>query len=258
MVPVTADADTRVRLADFCSLLGREIGATVLPHLAPSPSALASAVHAGRVHIAWLSPALLATSPLVADAIPLASSVREGVAAYHSVLFVGAESPARAPADLRGARAAWVAPTSAGGYLFARIALARHGLDPATLFASEQFYDSHARVAEAVASGEADVGATFATFRDDDPTAPITTAGFKLDAPVRIIAVAGPIPADVIATTPGLSAPVRASVTHALHKLSGTPAGQAALHALFSVEGFQPFSATALSELRALLQAVRA
>lgn len=254
MVPVAEDTNTRLRLADFCSLLGHEVGATVLPHVAPSPSALASAVHAGRVHVAWLSPTLLASSPLVAGAVPLVSSVREGVASYHSVLFVRASSRMQCPADLQGARIAWVAPTSAGGYVFPRISLTRHGLDLSTLFASEKFYDSHSRVAEAVANGEADVGATFATFRNADPTEPLTSAGFPLASPVRIIDVAGPIPADVIAASPGVSAAVRASLAHALMALLHAPEGRAVIQSLFSVEAFQPFSPDALTELRALLR----
>ncbi len=257
MVPVASDDATRVRLADFCGLLGKLIGAIVLPHRAPSPLALASAVHAGRVHIAWLSPTLLASSPLVAEAVPVAASVREGVASYHSVLFVAAASTIVSPRDLRGSRVAWVAPTSAGGYVFPRIALARAGYEPSTIFASERFYDSHARVADAVLSGDADVGATFATFRDGDPNQPMVNAGFPLDGRLRVIDHAGPIPSDVIATTPDLAATLRAALVHALHDLSLTDTGRNALQSLFSVQGFQPFASTALGELRALLAAGR-
>jgi phosphonate transport system substrate-binding protein len=257
LVPVTDDARIRLHLGDFCALLGGLVGGVIVPHRAPSPLALASAMQAGRVQIAWLSPTLMMTSSELASVIPLASSVREGVTAYHGALFVAEGSPIRSIHQIAGTRAAWVAPTSAGGYLFPRASLRRRGLDPRTLFSSETFYDTHGRVAEAVFHGKADVGATFAVYEGGDPTRRLATAGFLNAVPGRtgrVLDVAGPIPADIIAGVPGVPIWVRSALTVALQRVGESPAAREALKALFGVERFAPFSASSLRALRTLVE----
>lgn len=252
MVPVSEDARTRVHLGDFCALLGKGLDAVIVPHRAPSPLALASAMQTGRVHIAWLSPTLLITSGGPAGVLPLVSSVRQGVTVYHAVLFVATGSRVQRIEDLSRARAAWVAPTSASGYLFSRLALARRGLDLATLFDVETFYDTHGRAAAAVLDGRADVGATFAVYEGGDPTRSLVRAGFSDVIPgltARIIDVAGPIPADMIVTVPGVPLPVRSALTVALRRIGDDPTAREPLRALFGVDSFRPFSSASLRSL---------
>lgn len=256
MVPSSDDARTRLTLGDFCDMLGRSLQTTVVPHRAPSPGALASAIQAGRVQLAWLSPTLMSTSEQLSSVIPLVSSVREGVTAYHAALFVSEASPVRSVDQLSGARAAWVAPTSASGYLFSRVALLRRGLDPRRLFGRETFYDAHGAVARAVLERRADVGATFAVYERADPHRRLVRAGFLGVVPgrlARVIDVTGPIPSDVIVatrSTPGLA---RSAISIALRRIGDDPAALPALQVLFGVEGFQPFSAASLPALRALV-----
>ncbi len=252
MVPVSEDERARVHLNDFCAMLGKSLDTVIVPHRAPSPLSLASAMQAGRVQLAWISPTLLVTTPGLSGLMPLVSSVREGVTAYHAALFVSGASPAQRVEDLRGARAAWVAPTSASGYLFSRIALGRRGIDPAALFATETFYDAHGRVAAAVLEGRADVGATFAVFEGGDPTRPLVRAGFLGASPgrsARIIDVAGPIPADMIVAVPSVPISARSALTVALQRLGDDPQAQAPIRALFGVDSFRAFAAASLRAL---------
>lgn len=210
-VPHTDDEQTRTRLIELCEWLSARVGTRVRPHRAPSPGALASAFGAGRIDVAWVSPSLLLTSPALENARPLVSSIRQGLAGYHAALFVEKSSRWRSPSDLRGARAAWVAESSASGYIVPRLSLAAHGLDPRELFASERFYDSHGNVTRAVLGGTADVGATFAVFERGDPMAKLVGAGF-LEVPgaeARILHVSGPIPSDPIIIAPHLATPHR-------------------------------------------------
>lgn len=256
LVPVSADATTRTHLADFCSALGDQLGAVILPHRAPSPLALASAFHAGRVHFAWFSPTLLATSPAISSAVPLVSSVREGVASYHAVLFVPAESRIQSVHDLAGTHAAWVAESSAAGYLFPRLALERRGLDPQSLFASERFYQSYDATARAVLDGAADVGAAFAVYEHGDPKLPLLRAGFDKAADgraVRVIDVSGPIPADVIVASRAVPSELRASAAIALARLSNDPASERFVKPLFGVDGFEHCGQGVLHSLRNLV-----
>ncbi len=198
--------------------MSSRLGTIVRAHRAPSPEALASAYGAGRVDIAWVSPALLITAPQLESAKPIVCCIRQGMASYHSVLYVEQAAPFRSPSNLHGARAAWVSPTSAAGYIVPRLSLAGHGFDPRSIFAAETFYDSHGNAARAVHAGEADVGATFAVFDGGDPTAPLVRAGFnEVDGGkwARILYVAGPIPSDPIVVGPRVDARQRIAVIDA-------------------------------------------
>lgn len=172
------------------------------------PEALAHAFEDGEVDVVWTSPILALTHRSMAGGIPMASAVRQGAAHYHSVLFTSADSELRSASQLQDTSVAWVAPTSAGGYVFPRVALASQGLDPQTLFKTEIFCFSHGGVVDAVVSGQAEVGATFAVFEDGDATKPLLRAGFQdaeHDVAVRILVVSNPIPSDLwLATRPAL------------------------------------------------------
>src|SRR5688500_6961225 len=202
MVPQHDDPHTRVALNDLCRLLTRAVGGEVVPHRAPSPEALASAVKGGRVQVAWVSPTLLLLSRHLEDAVPLLCSVREGVRSYHSILFTRADSPIRSVEQLRNARAAWVSKTSASGYIVPRAALARRGIPLSVAFADDAFVGSHAAVARAVISRQADVGGTYAVFERGEPGGRLVKAGFLDGAgsppSVHILDISGPVPSDFV------------------------------------------------------------
>jgi phosphate/phosphite/phosphonate ABC transporter binding protein len=251
-VPHTDDDLTRARLVELCGWLSDRIGVFVRPHRAPSPEALASAFSTGRVDIAWVSPALFILHPGLAAAKPLVCSVRQKMAIYHSVLFVNQTSRYKSPSDLQGARAAWVAPSSAAGYIMPRLALASHGLDPRTLFASETMFDSHGNVARAVFSGQADVGGTYAVFTEADPTQRLVRAGFD-EVPqgrARILYAAGPIPSDPIVVGPKVSTIRRVEIMSAFADLRPNHAVIGAIMHVLGAESFEPVRPHAFDALQ--------
>jgi phosphonate transport system substrate-binding protein len=260
LVPTRHDLGTRALLNDLCERLSAETGLSVSPHCAPSPSALASAIQAGRVHVAWSSPMLLVLARELDSVVPLLATVREGSAAFHAVLFAGDASPVRALEDLRGSRVAWVAPTSAAGYVVPRAGLAQRGLDPSTLFAEERFYDAHGEVARAVLEGRADVGATFAIFEGGDASHAIVQAGYLETfgaARARIVDVFGPVPADMIVAAKTVSFHVRARITSAFSRLAADTRDGSPIRALLGAEGFAPLGSSAIHDLYDLARAAR-
>lgn len=206
LVPVQDDAETEDRLIEIGVALGTLAGLPCRTIPMASPAALAQAYATGDVNLLWSSPSLALVAPELRAAVPIVSSVRQGRAHYHGVLFVRADSPIKSPLQLRGTRAAWVAATSAGGYIFPRVALAGHGIDPDGLFASERFLGAHGVVADAVHDGEADVGATFAVFEGGDASRAMLRSGY-LDAghaDMRVLLATPPIPADLFLASPSL------------------------------------------------------
>ena len=70
---------------------------------------LANALRSGRVHVAWTGALLLLMSEQMSGIVPILTSVREGVALYHSAIFVSGRSPIRTVEQLQGKSIAWVA-----------------------------------------------------------------------------------------------------------------------------------------------------
>jgi len=198
LVPVHDDEATHDALNELTTALSRHLG-PCHPVCCETPRELAERFEAGELQLVWSSPTLALTA--LGDSVPLVASVRQGVAYYHGVLFVLRDSEIRGPMDARGQHMAWVAQTSAAGYLFARVALASLGLELDDFFGEESFLGSHGAVADAVLGGEADIGATFAVFEAGDATQPLLRAGFsdhdKADE-ARILFSTPPIPSDLV------------------------------------------------------------
>ena len=255
--------DERVKAAlnVFCGALGQRLGFPIKRHRATSPTALAIALQKQTIQAAWVSPTLLVSSPHLAEAVPLVCSQRAGVSFYHAALFVPASSKITSVMELQNTRAAWVAPSSAAGYIIPRLSLARRGLSLNTLFWSESFHESHLGVCRAVARGQAEVGATYAVFTNGDPNAALLRAGF-LECPetvkARVIDTSGPVPSDMVVVSPSVPVAQRTLISSALRALSEDTQAKAAMQAIFGTSDFAPFSPAAHKELRALLQTAKA
>lgn len=251
-VPDIRDPETESQLARICQALATRVSLPVAPYLAASPAELAAAFGVGDVTVLWASPTLLLTAKELSRAVPLVCSVRQGLTAYHGCVYVPQDSPVRSPVELRGVRAAWVAPTSAAGFIFPRLTLAGYGLEPHVLFASESFYGSHGKAADAVLSGQADVGAGYAVFENGNPTARLVRAPFlgHAQGTARILLTTNPIPSDLIVAAHSLSTSVRNELAHALQALERDDVTARALDHVLGVEGFRPHSPALLAALR--------
>jgi phosphate/phosphite/phosphonate ABC transporter binding protein len=260
-VPHLDDDRTRAGIADVAEWLGNELGTPVIPRLVSSPAELAGALASGGADFAWMSPTLFLTVPGLSRTIPLVCAVRQGVAFYHSVLFTRQSAPYRSPTELAGARAAWVAPTSAAGYIFPRLALASYGLDPRALFSSETFFDSHGAVVLAVLEERADVGATYAMFEGGNASRPLVSAGFTDAIPgaaLRVLYAAGPISADAIVAAPNVPPAAQAAIVDAFLRARDAAAIRPALRHVFQADTFQRLGANAFEDLRAQIDDGRA
>lgn len=259
LVPSRRDIDTDDALERCRRGLEQSLGESCRVRRFASPEHLATAFEAGEVDFVWSSPSLALLSPSLRHGVPIANAVRQGATAYHGVLFVARASTFPSAFALRGARAAWVAPSSASGYLFARIALASQGVDLDGFFAEQRFLGSHGAVAEAVASGDADVGATFAIFEGADATKTLLRSGFLDDPtlpPMRVLLASAPIPADLWIASPALHASFGARLQQALSELCAHEPG--AVMRVFGAEAYAPCERRGLDDLRRQLEDARA
>src|SRR5678815_99894 len=223
--PIAAGADRAKIRAHAESALARAAGSHAILVVTESYKDLEDKLETGEVDLAWLPPALCVRA-IERGATLLLGCVRASAKTYRAAIFVRADSPRRQPADLAGARAAWVDPDSCSGYLFPRIALIEdHGLDPAKLFSEEKMLGSHAAVIAAVAKKQADCGATFTSGVPDD---------------MRWLVTSAPIPSDAVCASAKMDRTRRDALSTALAELHRWTDGALMLRDLFDVARLEP------------------
>jgi ABC-type phosphate/phosphonate transport system substrate-binding protein len=143
------------------------------------------------------------------------------------------------PKDLKNARAAWVDPWSAAGFIIPRLWLLSNGIDPRTLFRAESFKWSHKAAVQAVVDGAADVAGTYASL---DAGGAMTSGGWSTipEAKVRVLQKLGAVPPDLIAHADTLSTSAVEAITRALVDVKEDQALALACQELFQATEFAP------------------
>jgi phosphonate transport system substrate-binding protein len=212
----------------------------------PTYAALFEVLDSGAADAGWTPPLVALDLARCGTATPVLALSRGRTPRYHAVLLARGDGPVRGLADLAGRSVGWVAPESASGYVVPRLHLAALGLDLAGFFARETFFGSHARSCDALAAGEVDAIATYAHV--DENIGRI--AAPPIGAPTRMLAAAGPIPADVIVVRESLSPARKHALTTALAAMSD--AERASLVPLIQARRFVRVGGEHLDPLRTL------
>ncbi len=241
---------TRSRMAELASRLTEladvEVGITPLPTYNDLTQRLAR----GELDLAWLSPVPVISLAQNGRAVPIVSLHRDRLVHYRCAIIVPATKPIANLAALRGLRAAWVDQHSAAGYILPRIELAAHGMGQGDLGA-ERFLGSHDAVVRAVASGQADFGATYARIaRNGEVTGPWTpTPG--LAASITVVTTFGEIPPDAIVVRPDLDVSLRGGLAQAFVRLTETDADRSLVADALGADAFRLFEPTMYDAFRA-------
>lgn len=198
---------------------------------------LATALATKQVDLAWLPPlAFVHAVQQDPEVLALSKAMRHSALTYRAVLFVKAEAPFKTVADLKGRTIAYVAKSSASGYLFARELVRREGLDPGRLFATERFEGDHPAVCRAVKAGVADVGATYAA--EADARSPQVNACGTDAAQFRVLSSTGNVPNEVIAARSDFPPERVPDVLAAFAHMGSSEDGKRALTEAFDVDGW--------------------
>jgi phosphate/phosphite/phosphonate ABC transporter binding protein len=207
----------------------------------------------GHIDIAWLPPLLFARLERDAVAVALATRIEERDT-YASVLVTAPASQIASLEHLAGRGIAWVDPLSASGYVVPRLGLIARGVDPAATFRHEFFAGSHAEALRAVLEERADVAATFAHLDANERLlrGPWSEIGLGAEA-VRVVAVLGAIPLDLVAVRTSLPEEVRDVLGRALLEMSAHAQLGAVVEAVFGSRRFARGTSTSYEALRDLL-----
>jgi phosphonate transport system substrate-binding protein len=173
-----------------------------------------------------------------------------GDTVYHSLLLVGANSPARAMRDLQGKVFAFTDPISHTGRNYPTYLVQQLGHTPDNFFARTFFTYSHDNAIYAVANGVADGAAVdsliyeFALLRDPD-----------LAHRIRVIHQSPPFGIPPVVVGPHVRPQLRAEMQAALMQMAENPEGQAALAAA-GIDRFVLISDDQYDTVRAIEQIV--
>jgi ABC-type phosphate/phosphonate transport system substrate-binding protein len=262
IVPAHEPHDVREPLTELCALVSDAMGRALVPRVASGYGELAAGLEGGDLALAWLPPVPTIDLDARRVASVLVIPSRRGATSYHAALIVRRGGP-KTLAELGGRRAAWVHRDSAAGYLIPRLHLATQGIEVLHFFAREIFVHAHAAVVEAVAAGEADVGATFCLV---DPTTARPVRGAWLGEagepirPIEALATMGPIPNDALVAAASVPAAERSALTRWLLSLEGAedPAKKRALELFRRLLGATDFRIASPDHYEALRHTLRA
>jgi phosphate/phosphite/phosphonate ABC transporter binding protein len=227
----SSEGEARASFGELASWMRAHAAVELERKTSPTYKELTASVREGTSDVAWLPPVVYAW---LAEAVtPLGSIVREGRTRYSAALVVSKGSNVNSLADLRAARAGWVDPWSAAGYVVPRIELARAGIDPGSAFSIETFHGTHRDVLLALARGDCDVAGTYARSRDDGEAAADGAWSELEGVDVRVLATFGSIPADVIAVRRNLSPEPYERILAGLRKACTDPTARPLVRAVF-------------------------
>lgn len=236
------------KMVELAGSLGRLAGIELVVKAFGTYGELTEGVKLGKCDLAWLPP-IPFLALVTADVVLPLAAVR--AVPYCACIIVGTDSGLDRPSTLIGRRAAWVDRHSASGYVIPRVKLSRLGIDPRSAFSAERFHGSHDAVVQAVSSGAADFGATWAKAGREVVGPWSRMPGHETS--VRALARFGNIPADVIAARADLPKTARKSVVNALKQIYEEKAQRWLLR---DVLGTQAFYRPAIESYQSLQQTV--
>ena len=158
------ERDAIARLQGFAAHAERRLGVPMRVTRGTDYAAVVEALRSNQLEFAHLGPAAyaLARRSMGERVAPLLRHRgHDGAEGYFSVIFVRADSPFRALADLRGRSFAFADPNSASGFTAPSYFLRKEGVEPARFFGRTGFSGNHEQSVVAVLNGTFDAAATF-------------------------------------------------------------------------------------------------
>lgn len=220
-------------------ILQKTLGVEVQSFVATDYTGVVEALRAGKLDIAFLTPASYVLAKGEANVRVLLKSHRKGSPHYYAAIITHVDSGIRTLADLRNKSFAFTDPLSTSGHVFPRKMFKENGIDPTRDFKHVVFSGGHDATVLAVLNRKVDAGATFANFPDGRDAAWIQyLKNPQEQKKIRAIAYSEPIPADNLVVNEKLDPGLADKIKQAFLDLSGDPGGKKMLRDLYQIDGF--------------------
>lgn len=247
--PFENQADVLKKAQPVVRALSRALGVPVKPFVAGDYPGVVEAMRAGKLDVAFYSPAALVMAERVAKARVILKSVYKGRSIYYSAIITRKDSPIKTLADLKGKSFAFVDPGSTTGGIYPRVMLLNAGVTPEKDFSHTIYAGGHDAAVLAVVNGKVDAAATFAndTRGEDVPWKHMLKD--KAGA-IRVLSYSRPIPNGAVAVSEKLDPAVVAKVKQAFLDLGKTQSGRQELAKMYLIEQFAPASSADYDPVR--------
>ena len=235
--PSLGESEVRARAerleAHFQAALGKRTEVVV----SPSYESLAKDLLSGKVDAAWAPPFVCARIEAMGVRV-LVRGVRGGASSYRAALVCRAASPLTLD-TLGGRVAVWTDRDSVGGYLLPMAMLRGRGLEPAKLFAKQDFVGSYTAALEAVLKEAGDVTSVYAAAGKVGDKTGIDELLPGREKDLHVIAFTEESPNDGVAVSMSAPAPLVMDLEKMLLSLHEAPAGAEILKDTFHAEKFE-------------------
>ena len=222
-------------------ILQKKLGVEVQPFVATDYTGVVEALRAGKLDIAFLTPASYVLAKGEANVRVLLKSHRRGSPHYYAAIITHADSGIRTLADLSNKSFAFTDPLSTSGHVFPRKMFKEHGIDPTRDFKNVVFSGGHDATVLAVLHRKVDAGATFANFPDGREGAWLQyLKDPREQKKIRAIAYSEPIPADNLVVSEKLDPGLADRIKQIFLDLSEDAGGKKMLRDLYQIDGFFP------------------
>lgn len=214
--------------------LSAALGKPVTVVVAQSYETLARELLSGKTDAAWAPPFVCARIEAMGVRV-LVRGVRHGASTYRAALLAK-RGAGLALESLAGRRAAWADRDSVGGYLLPMALLRAKGLEPAKVFAEQNFVGSYRACLDAVLSGEADVTSIFAPKSGGTGLPELLP---EKQGELEVVAFTDESPNDGVAVAVGLGTSTVALLEKVFTSFQESESGRALLKDTFAAERFE-------------------
>lgn len=228
--------------------VSNRVGTDVVRSDASNYESLGREMKEGKLSLAWLPPVVFVRLG-EEIALPLVSMKRGASTGFQTALVVKDASSIHSVEEMKGARAAWVDPWSASGFVLPRIHLSLLGTDPRTVFRTESFHGSHYAAIRAVMDGAADVAGTYAHTNENGEVKGGGWSDVGMGA-IRVLKTLGEVPADLICVHRSVDPELRAKLRYAFMSVSRDELMRPLVKSIFGGEEFREGTSEGYDQLR--------
>jgi len=238
-LPSSLGPDASQRASQLESWLKEALGRETEVVVASTYESLARELLSGKVDAAWAPPFVCARIEAMGVRV-LVRGQRNGASTYRAALMCRADSQVSLE-SLKGTTAAWSDRDSVGGYLLPVAFLRERSLDPARVFARQEFCGSYRAALEAVAKGDVDLTSIFAPSAKAGlgETTGVEEVWPAKSAEFRALAFTDEAPNDGVAVSMNLSPALVTELEKVLISMSHSELGAKVLKDCFNAEKFE-------------------
>lgn len=232
-------------------LLSKAVGKEVKPFIATDYTGIVEAFRAGKLDIAFLTPAAYVMANQEAGVKVVLKAERHGKAFFYSAIITRKDSGINKLEDFKDKTFSFGDALSTSGHIFPKKLFLDKGIDPKVAFKNVIYSGGHDATVLAVLNKKVDGGATFSNDTGGKDGAWTQFLKPEEADQIKAIAFSDPIPADNICVSKDIDPKISAKLQKAFLELSKDKKGQSLIQKLYRIDGFVPATDSDYQSVRA-------